>query len=158
MTERSNPVSISAENFLHHVPLMAGLDDEALHFLSSMAVEIHYPVGSVIIREGEPGNSMLFLATGRVKVLKGYVVGQSVTLAEFGPGEFFGEMSMVDCTAHSASVLAVDEVIIYSLKGADFHRLYHHRPDQYGIVILNLARDLARRLRALDERLWLLSH
>lgn len=137
---------------------MAGLDDEAVHFLSTLAVENHYPAGAVIISEGEPGGSIFFLSAGHVVVVKGRASGMPVTLAQFGPGEFFGEMSMVECVAHSASVAAVDEVTAYTLKSADFHRLYHHRPEQYGIVMLNLARDLARRLRLLDERLWQSSH
>jgi CRP-like cAMP-binding protein len=67
-------------------------------------------------------------------------------------------MSLVESVVRSASVIARGEVTACTLKGADFHRLYRHRADQYGIVMLNLARDLARRLRALDERFWHVSH
>jgi CRP/FNR family transcriptional regulator, cyclic AMP receptor protein len=55
-------------------------------------------------------------------------------------------------------VVAQDAVTVYTLKGADLFRLYEHQPQQYGIVMLNLARDLARRLRALDEKFWHVSH
>jgi CRP-like cAMP-binding protein len=81
-----------------------------------------------------------------------------VTLAQLGRGEFFGEMSLVESVTRSASVVAVETVTASTLKGADFHRLYRHRPDQYGIVMLNLARDLSRRLRVLDDKFSHLAH
>lgn len=148
----------SLENFLHHVPVMAGLDDAAIQFLSELAEEEVYAPGAVIIGEGEPGNRMFFIRSGRVAVVKGHGSPQPVRLAGFGPGEFFGEMSLVECVARSASVVAEEAVTVYTLKGLDFHRLYQHLPAQYGIVMLNLARDLARRLRALDEKFWHVSH
>jgi CRP-like cAMP-binding protein len=158
LTKRSELVNHSLENFLHHVPVMAGLDDEAIGFLSAMAKEEHYAAGAVIIGEGDPGNRMFFLSGGHVTVIKGYGTPQSMTLGRLGPGEFFGEMSLVESVVRSASVLAEGDVTACTLKGADFHRLYRHRPDQYGIVMLNIARDLARRLRSLDERFWHVSH
>ena len=137
---------------------MAGLDDEALRFLSDLAREEQYPAGAVIVGEGESGTRMYFLAEGRVAVVKHHGSAQPVILARLGPGEFFGEMSLVESVVRSASVVADEAVIACTLKGTDFHRLYRHRPEQYGIVMLNLARDLSRRLRALDERFAHISH
>jgi len=152
------PVNVSRENFLHRVSVMAGLDDEAIRFLSDLAREEQYPAGAVIVGEGEPGNRMYFLSAGHVAVVKDHGTAQPVVLARLGPGEFFGEMSLVECVVRSASVVADDAVTVCTLKGTDFHRLYQYRPEQYGIVILNLARDLSRRLRALDERFAHISH
>lgn len=152
------PMNASQENFLHRVPVMAGLDDEAVRFLSALAREESHAAGAVIIGEGEAGNRMFFLRAGHVTVVKGHGGPQPITLARFGPGEFFGEMSLVESVVRSASVVAEDAVTAYTLKSLDFHRLYQHLPMQYGIVMLNLARDLARRLRALDEKFWHVSH
>ena len=145
-------------SFLQNVSVMAGLDPEALQFLYGLAREEHYLAGEKIIGEGEPGNRMFFLASGSVAVVKNHGTAQAVTLAQLGAGEFFGEMSLVESVARSASVVAADAVTVNTLKGTDFHRLYRDRPDQYGIVMLNLARDLSRRLRALDEKFSHLSH
>jgi tRNA(Arg) A34 adenosine deaminase TadA len=117
-----------------------------------------FNIGTVIIGEGESGTRMFFLSAGHVVVVKAHGSAQPVTLARLSPGEFFGEMSLVESVTRSASVVATDAVTACTLKGADFHRLYQHRPEQYGIVMLNLARDLARRLRALDERFSHISH
>jgi CRP-like cAMP-binding protein len=61
-------------------------------------------------------------------------------------------MSIIECVARSASVRAVEDTFLFSLKGTDLYRLFQRHPDQYAIVILNIARDLSRRLRAIDEK------
>jgi CRP-like cAMP-binding protein len=127
-------MNASLENFLHHVPVMAGLDDEAIGFLSNLAREEHYAPGAVIIGEGEPGNRMFFLSVGNVVVVKGHGGPQPVELARFGPSAFFGEMSLVESVVRSASVVAVDDVTACTLKGSDFHRLYQHQPIETRVI------------------------
>lgn len=135
------------DSFLSRISVFAGLDDDALGFLGGLAKEDEHPAGAVIVREGEPGDRMFFVRSGRVRVLK----AGGVALAEFGPGEFFGEMSLVESVARSASVVALEPTRVCTLRGVDFYQLYRRRPEQYGIVMLNIARDLARRLRRLDD-------
>lgn len=131
---------------------MTGLDDAALHFLGGLAHEAEYRAGEAIVREGEPGDRLFFVVHGRVTVSKSGDAGQPVVLGEFGPGDFFGEMSLVESVVRSASVVAAEPTRVYSLKAIDFYRLYKLRPEQYAIVMLNIARDLSRRLRQLDEQ------
>lgn len=147
-------MNATLEDFLHRVPVMTGLDDEAIRFLSDLAREEHFAPRSLIISEGEPGNRMFFIAHGSATVVKGNESAHPLLLANYGPGDCFGEMSLIECVARSATVIAIDDVTAYTLRGVDFHRLYRHRPEQYGIVTLNLARELARRLRALDQRMF----
>jgi CRP/FNR family cyclic AMP-dependent transcriptional regulator len=141
----------SLDNFIHRLPVMAGLDEAALQFLGGLAGEEQYAAGGVIVREGERGDRVCFVRTGRVRVVKQSANEPAVRLAEFGPGEFFGEMSLVESVVRSASVVALEPTTVFTLKNMDFYKLYRQRPDQYGIVLLNIARDLARRLRKLDE-------
>lgn len=135
------------EKLLPRLSVFAGVDDDALALLGRLTVERDCAAGEVIVREGEPGDRMFFVRSGRVRVVK----APAVTLAEFGRGEFFGEMSLVESVVRSASVVALEPTQVCTLRGVDFYELYRRRPDQYGIVILNIARDLARRLRRLDE-------
>jgi CRP/FNR family cyclic AMP-dependent transcriptional regulator len=137
----------SLDNFIRRLPVMAGLDEAALQFLGGLAGEEQFAAGDVIVREGDRGDRVYFVHTGRVRVVK----APAVSLAEFGPGEFFGEMSLVESVVRSASVIALEPARVFTLKGMDFYKLYRQRPDQYGIVMLNIARDLARRLRRADE-------
>lgn len=137
---------------------MAGLAESALQFLGTMAGEERYDAGTVIVREGAPGERMFFICEGRVQVVKAHGTSRPVTLAEFGPGDYFGEMSLVESVARSASVVAVEPVRAFTLKSVNFYKLYQKQPDQYGIVVLNIARDLARRLRRLDEKFVAVAH
>ena len=144
----------SLDNFIHRLPVMAGLDEAALQFLGGLAAEAGYEAGTVIVREGEPGDRVYFVCTGRVQVVK----ERAVPLAEFGPGDFFGEMSLVESVVRSASVVALVPTRVFTLRNLDFYQLYRRRPDQYGIVMLNIARDLARRLRRADEYFCHVAH
>ncbi len=146
------------DNFLRRLPVMAGLDDAALGFLRGLAGEEHYAAGGAIVREGERGDRVYFVCTGRVRVVKAAAGEPAVRLAEFGPGDFFGEMSLVESVVRSASVIALEPTRVFTLKGMDFYKLYRQRPEQYGIVVLNIARDLARRLRQLDEHFCNVTH
>ena len=96
-------MNASRENFLQQVPVMAGLDDEAIRYLSDLACEEHFPAGAVIIGEGEPGTRMFFIAAGHVVVIKAHGTAQAVALVQLGPGEFFGEMSLVESVADRKS-------------------------------------------------------
>lgn len=137
---------------------MAGLDEAALQYLGSMAGEERYEAGAYIVREGERGDRVFFVCEGRVQVVKAHATSLPVTLAEMGPGDYFGEMSLVESVVRSASVVAVEPVRVFTLKSVNFYKLYQQQPGQYGIVVLNIARDLARRLRRLDDKFVAISH
>ena len=77
---------------------------------------------------------------------------RETVLAHLRPRDFLGEMSIIDCVTRSASVRAVEDTLLFALKGIDLYHFFQKHPDQYAIVILNIARDLSRRLRAIDER------
>lgn len=151
-------VDATLDNFLHRLPVMAGLDERALQYLGGMAGEERYEAGRVIVKEGAPGERMFFICEGRVQIVKAHGTSRPVTLAEMGPGDYFGEMSLVESVARSASAVAVEPVRVFTLKSVNFYKLYRAQPEQYGIVVLNIARDLARRLRRLDERFVAVSH
>ena len=150
-------MNASRDDFLKRISVMAGLSDAALSYLAGLAGEERYPAGAVIVREGEPGNRMFFISDGRVQVIKGHGTARPVALAEFAAGDFFGEMSLIDTVPRSASVVALEATMAFTLKGTDLYQLYRRQPDQYGIVMLNISRDLARRLRKLDDKYHLVS-
>ncbi|MBV9390739.1 MAG: cyclic nucleotide-binding domain-containing protein [Verrucomicrobia bacterium] len=145
-------------NFLETIPIFAGLNDAALTELAGALEENEFSEGTVIVREGESGNRMFIIHTGRVEVVKRIGQTGEVILAIFGPKNFLGEMCIIECVARAASLRAAEDCSLFSLRGTDLHRLFKHQPDQYAIVILNIARDLCRRLRALDETFTAISH
>jgi CRP/FNR family cyclic AMP-dependent transcriptional regulator len=144
--------------FLRTIPIFAGLNETALSELVKVADEISVENKEVIVREGEAGNRMFIIHSGRVEVVKYLGQPRETVLAMFGSRDFLGEMSMIECVTRSASLRAAEQTYLFSLKGTDLYHLYRHQPDQYAIVILNIARDLSRRLRTIDEKFAAISH
>lgn len=99
--------------------------------------ETFYP-GEVIVKEGEPGNSMFLVCNGHISVLKN---GQEI--ANLGPGESIGEMSLLDQLPRSATVVAKDQVQLLQIYADDFNEILLDYPEIAG----NLLRILSRRLR-----------
>ena len=140
------------QDFLGSIPIFAGLNTAALSEIASAVEEAAVCAGDIIVREGEAGNRMFIIFSGCVEVVKHLAQAHETTLAVLRPKDFLGEMSIIECVARSASVRAVNDTSLFALKGTDLYRLFKRQPDQYAIVILNIARDLSRRLRAIDER------
>ncbi|HEV3209054.1 MAG TPA: cyclic nucleotide-binding domain-containing protein [Chthoniobacterales bacterium] len=146
------------QDFLQGIPIFAGLNSAALLTIAEAVEESVFQPGSIIVSEGELGNRMYIVYSGRVEVVKHLAKANQTLLAVFGPRDFMGEMSIIECVARSASLRAVEETFLFALRGIDLYHLFQQRPDQYAIVILNIARDLSRRLRALDEKFSAISH
>src|SRR4051812_11212237 len=82
-------------------PLFRGLDPSHITAVAEMATEVSFPAGRVIARQGEVGTGFFIVVDGRVRVVR-----DSRTLAELGPGEFFGELSVLDQQPRIAQVVA----------------------------------------------------
>lgn len=138
-------------NALAAAPLLAGLKLPALELLAAEGVVASFLAGAFIVREGDPGHSFFILFQGAVEVLKTNGAGQAVLLARLEAETFFGEMCVVNPVPRAASVRVLDPVRAIEIRAGTLHHLFQQMPDQYAIMLLNLARDMARRLRHLDE-------
>ena len=138
-------------NALAVTPLLAGMRMPALELLAEEGVVKTFVIGEDIVCEGSEGHSLFIVVEGDVDVIKHNGLGHAVTLARLHAGTFFGEMCVVDPVPRTASVRAVTAVTAIEIKAATLHHLFQRMPDQYAIMLLNLARDMARRLRSLDE-------
>jgi len=137
--------------FLKAIPIFAGVHADALQELSQHAEELRCPAGTLAVQEGEPGNRMFVIHTGKVEVIKHLGKDTEKQLATLATKDFFGEMCIIECVVRSASVRATEDTLLLGIKAMDLYHLFRKWPDQYAIVILNIARDLSRRLRSLDE-------
>jgi CRP/FNR family transcriptional regulator, cyclic AMP receptor protein len=138
-------------NALAAIPVLTGINAAAQTLLAEEGTVHDFAVGEWIVREGEAGHSFFILVEGDVEVIKNADSPHAVTLATFHRGTFFGEMCVVDPVPRVASVRTLSPARAIEIKAATLHHLFKEMPDQYSIVLLNLARDMARRLRALDE-------
>ena len=138
-------------NALAAIPVLAGTNLAAQTLLAREGIVYDFAPGAWIVREGDEGHSFFILVEGEVAVIKHADSPHAVTLARFHQGTFFGEMCVVDPVPRAASVRALASVWAIEIKASTLHHLYQKMPDQYAIVLLNLARGMARRLRTLDE-------
>jgi CRP-like cAMP-binding protein len=136
---------------LQKITIFAGLDEAVLTRLVSKAVRLEVAPGEVVVREGETGNRLYLLLTGEARVVKAFGTEDEVELARIQAGDFFGEMCLLETLPRVATVQPVSAADLLRLSAMAFLDLYESRPDQHSILILNLARDLSRRLRRLDD-------
>lgn len=138
-------------NTLMATPFLTGLTEPALELLAREGATRDFGAGDVIVREGDEGHSFFIIVEGNVEIIKHDEGPHPVLLARLHGGTFFGEMCVVDPVPRAATVRAISKVTLIEIKAATLYHLFQKMPDQYAIMILNLARDMARRLRSLDE-------
>ena len=138
-------------NALTSIPVLAGIDLPALTLLAQEGIVHDFLPGVWIVREGQEGHSFFILVEGDVEIVKHADTPHAVMLAVLHQGTFFGEMCVVDPVLRAASVGALTPVRAIEIQAATLHHLFKQMPAQGTIILLNLARDLARRLRDLDE-------
>ena len=138
--------------FLLATPFFGGLSDGSLDLLISMLVERSFEVGSTVVSEGEPGRSMFIAKFGRLAVSKRTKAGRVIPISVLQPGDFFGEMTLIEMQNRSATVVAESPTLLYELTAQNLYACYKSDIHAYVIILQNINRELCRRLRRADER------
>lgn len=127
---------------LARAPLLAGVDESGIAMISARVVEVRFAKDHVIARQGEVGTGFFLVANGAVRVVR-----DGRTIARIGPGDFFGELSVLDGRPRVAQVIADEPTICLALASWDFEAVVMEQP----AVALAILRGLAGRLRGLTE-------
>ncbi|MET4801249.1 cyclic nucleotide-binding domain-containing protein [Bradyrhizobium sp. LB11.1] len=139
--------------FLLATPFFGGLTNPSLELLISMLVERNFDIGATVVAEGEPGRSMFIVKSGRLAVSKRANSGSVVPISTLGPGDFFGEMTLIEMQNRSATVIAASPTVLYELTAQKLYACYKADIHAYVIVLQNINRELCRRLRRADDRI-----
>lgn len=139
--------------FLVETPFFGGLSDTSLDLLISMLAERRFEAGGTVISEGEPGHSMYVVHTGTLAVSKRGTSGREVCLNRLGPGDFFGEMTLIEVQNRSATIVAESPVVLYELTARSLYTYYKADIYAYVMVLQNINREICRRLRRSDSRI-----
>lgn len=123
-------------------PLLATVDAAGLERIADRTVEVAFTDGHVIARQGEVGTGFFMIASGGARVVR-----DGRTIATLGPGDFFGELSVLDGQPRVAQVIAAGETTCLALASWDLAAVINEQPS----VAVGLLRGLAERLRALTE-------
>lgn len=122
-------------------PLFRGLDEIGLEAVGAAAIEVEFPADRVIARQGEIGTGFFVIADGSARVVR-----DGTVVATLGPGEFFGELSVLDGEPRIAQVVAAEPTRCLALASWDFERVLREQPG----VALSVLRVVTARLRAVS--------
>jgi CRP/FNR family transcriptional regulator, cyclic AMP receptor protein len=123
-------------------PLFADVDAAGMARIADRAIEVTFESGHVIARQGDIGTGFFVVVDGAVRVVR-----DGADVARLGPGEFFGELSVLDGLPRVAQVIADGPATCLALATWDFEAVVAEQPS----VALAVMRGLARRLRDLTE-------
>ena len=128
------------------VPLFANLDEESLRELEHAVRPRSFRAGEIIFHRDDPGQMLYVIKQGKVRIYITSPDGQEVTLAVFGPGDYFGEMAILDGRPRSASAIALDAVETLALQRGDFIAAVNRHPR----IAIQVMSALSMRLRHTD--------
>lgn len=127
---------------LSKVPLFAECNQKELGKIASLADEIEVDKGAELTREGRPGRECFVVSGGKAKCT---IKGKRV--ATFGPGEVFGEMSLLDNEPRSATVVAETDMVLFVVDSRSFWGLCEEAPS----VSRKIMKAIAQRLRKVEK-------
>lgn len=138
---------MSPRDLLVRSPMFSQLAPAELEKIAALLRRRRYRAGEPVFREGDPGTALYVVETGEVKILLGGSDGKEVILSLLGPGEFFGDLSLLDGEARSADAVATGPTEVLVLPREDFLRFLREVP----AVAVNMLAALSRRLRRTDR-------
>ncbi|MEY2890161.1 MAG: hypothetical protein RJA98_69 [Pseudomonadota bacterium] len=140
---------LSNLDLIRRVPLFSMLTNEQAQGIADAIVKRRFRRGEIIVEQGRKSNALFILLTGRARVLSADVRGREVILAVLQPGDYVGEMSLIDNEPHSATVRAEVQTDMLILGRAEFARcLPENSSLSYAIM-----RGLVQRLRNADRQI-----
>ena len=131
------------------MPTFETLGPEELARVADVAVPRRYEAGRVVFREGDASDTCYVVRRGHARAVREHADGRTITLANFGPGDIFGELAMFDDERRSATIETLDDLEAIAILGSDMRRLMREHPD----IAVKLVVSLGRRLRAANERI-----
>ncbi len=140
-------MAVPSSDFLKAIPLFRHLGEEDLRALAALLRERVLAKGTVIVTQGDPGDTLFLIADGQVKVAVFGEDGREVILSVLSEGGFFGEMALLDDEPRSAHVIAMTDASLWQLRRDDFRSRLRASPD----LAIAMLRELSRRLRRADE-------
>ncbi len=154
----SDPIAPSTTaltpEYLRTFGLFGALSEEALDMLAAALRERTVEAGEFVFREQDEGRDLYLVVAGEVEIVKATREGRELALSRIAVGQWFGDMSLLDIQRRFASARAVVPSRLLQLSSRDLDALYRRDLKSYTLLVLNLARELSRRLRVADEMMF----
>jgi uncharacterized membrane protein len=137
------------EALLEEVPFFKLLDGDERKALAAVLERIDLPVGKVLFNFGDPGDALYIVRQGKVELYAKDHTGAKITLTEAGPGDFFGELSLLDNGPRTATALALEDSELLVLDRGDLLLFLRKKPD----AALDMLTVMGQRIRQAGEML-----
>ena len=136
---------------LRKIPLLAGLSDDEMRRVNAEIRIRHFNKREVVLHKGGSGDALLFLLSGQLQVIDVTEDGRAIGLRMLMPGDFFGEIALINNSTRSASVVAMTDVLVGFLPAPTAMHLFAHSPSVARHMLKHLAQKIQRdsELRAL---------
>ena len=146
-----NNLSEEAQS-LARVPLFKRLEPQELEKLAEEIDQVNYPAGETIFSEHDRGDALYILEEGRVRIWVYDDDVKPVTLAELKPGDFFGELAVLDRGERSSSATAITDIHLHRLSSDDFQKFLIEHPDASIDVICEIAQRMRQTNLLVSQR------
>jgi CRP-like cAMP-binding protein len=143
MSEKENILQI-----LENVPLFQKLELRQLKHIANQFADRDFEAGQEIVKQGQGGIGLFIVVSGHAQAIRERVDGARVVVNEFGPGDFFGEMSLLDDGPRTASVVATEATRCLVLVAWDFHSFLKNDPAAAILVLQSMAQRFRQVLDA----------
>lgn len=140
---------LSNLDLLRRVPLFSLLTAAQTQVISGAVIKKRFKRGEAVVEQGQKSDSLFIVITGRVRVITSDARGREVILARLGPGDYMGEMSIIDNQPHSASVCAEIQTDVLLLGRTEFARCLAENTSMSLVVM----KGLVKRLRHADRKI-----
>lgn len=140
---------------LRGMAVFGGLNNDTLSLILEHSQKVVVPAGEYFFREGDSANSLFVLERGEVAVERLWE-DTPILLGRFRAGDCIGEMALIDMMPRSASVRAEQECGAIEITTSSLYKLLKQDLEQYAIIMMNMGREVSRRLRVADDRLFAL--
>lgn len=137
---------------LSKISIFGGLDDNQLYKMFRILQKVSYKNEEYIFNQGEAPTHIYIILAGRVRMVE-EVEGKIYQLFEFGPGNCIGEDSVIGIHPHTLSAMAIGEVELAVIPKKSLLDLYESDKDLFSLLVLNIAREISRRLKLTDNLL-----
>jgi CRP/FNR family transcriptional regulator, cyclic AMP receptor protein len=138
---------------LQRMPIFGGIRAEILEFLLGLCPVVLVLKNEFFFREHDEADSMFVLEVGKAAVFKSWR-GQDYLLRTLNKGDCFGEMALMDHGRRSASIRAVNDCNAICISSANLYEVYAKDLKQFALIQMNMGREICRRLRESDNRLF----
>ncbi|NND97492.1 MAG: cyclic nucleotide-binding domain-containing protein [Pirellulaceae bacterium] len=138
---------------LRRMPVFGGLSESSLQFILDKSESVDVEPDDYFFHEGEPAQSLYVLTAGSVTIEKTWN-GEAVHLGELGVGDCVGEMAIIDLEPRSAAVRANTACRAIKVTRHTLLKLYQSDLEQYALIMMNMGREVSRRLRVASEQLF----